>query len=214
MELDFPKLFHDEIFRYFLIGNTSFALFIWIFNLITKNWTNMDRLWGVLPNVYSFLFLYTALNFNPANGKEEIYSILKGDDSSFTRLSLMSGLILLWGVRIVYVFWRRGYYRSDFEDHRWETIKKKLRYPERKLPFHLYNFILMAFIQNWILIGHALPMWYIQTNTSSGRLTRQQPMNAFDWILVCLFLIFFAFEYIGDEQQWNFQAKKKTMASR
>ena len=58
------------------------------------------------------------------------------------------------------MFWRRGYYRLDHEDHRWEYIRKRLNYPERKLPFHIYNFVLMAFIQNWILIGHALPLWY------------------------------------------------------
>lgn len=66
----------------------------------------------------------------------------------------------------------------------------------------------MAFIQNWILIGHALPMWFVQTNTSSGRISTQQPLNVFDIINAGFFIIFFLFEYIGDEQQWNFQTKK------
>ena len=209
MELDFPKLFEDELFRYFLIGNTCFALFIWIFNLATSNISHMDRLWGILPNVYSALFLYTAVRFNPSNEQTKTFSVLASDSSSLTRLGLMSGLILLWGVRIVYVFWRRGYYRMDHEDHRWEAVRAKLGYPERKLPFHIYNFVLMAFIQNWILIGHALPMWYVQTNRSGGRLNAQQPLNAFDIVLTVLFLVFFLFEYFGDEQQWNFQENKK-----
>lgn len=209
MEFDFPKLFSDEIFQYFLIGNTCFALFIWIFNLATSNISHMDRLWGILPNVYSALFLFTAVYFNPASEQDKTYSVLKSDSSSLTRLGLMSGLMLLWGVRIVYVFWRRGYYRMDHEDHRWESVRAKLRYPERKLPFHIYNFVLMAFIQNWILIGHALPMWFVQTNRSGGRLSAQAPLNAFDIVLVVLFLVFFMFEYFGDEQQWNFQENKK-----
>lgn len=111
MELDFPKLFSDEIFQYFVIGNTCFALFIWIFNLATSNISHMDRLWGILPNVYSGLFLFTAIYFNPTSEQDKTYSVLKSDSSSLTRLGLMSALMLLWGVRIVFVFWRRGYYR-------------------------------------------------------------------------------------------------------
>jgi steroid 5-alpha reductase family enzyme len=50
---------------------------------------------------------------------------------------LMAGLILVWGVRLVYVFWRRGYFKWGHEDHRWDELKKKLKYPEKKLYFHL-----------------------------------------------------------------------------
>lgn len=208
MAYDFPKLFEDSIFKYFVIGNTSFALFIWLFNLATSNISHMDRLWGILPNVYSALFLFTAIYFNPSSSADKTYSVLKSDESSISRLVLMSALIALWGIRIVYVFWRRGYYRMDHEDHRWESVRAKLNYPAKKLPFHIYNFVLMAFIQNWILIGHALPMWFVQSNTSAGRLSMQQPLNVFDMVLVVMFLIFFMFEYLGDEQQWSFQSRK------
>lgn len=205
---DFPKLFSDEIFKHFIIGNTAFALFIWVFNLVTKNISHMDRLWAILPNVYSWLFIYTAIAFNPKTESDKTYSVLKSDEKSLARLYLMSALMALWGVRLVYVFWRRGYYSLTHEDHRWEHIKKKLGYPEKKLAFHIYNFVLMAFIQNWILIGHALPMWFIQTNTSSDRISAQQPLNTLDIVNAVFFVIFFIFEYIGDEQQWNFQTRK------
>jgi steroid 5-alpha reductase family enzyme len=66
----------------------------------------------------------------------------------------------------------------------------------------------MAFIQNWILIGHALPIYYIATNTASGRLTEQQPLNVLDIIVACLFMFFFLYEAVADEQQWIFQQKK------
>jgi steroid 5-alpha reductase family enzyme len=168
----------------------------------------MDRLWAILPNIYAWLFLYTAIYFNPINDKEQEYSILKSDNSSFSRLVLMAILIFIWGVRLVYVFWRRGYYSMSHEDHRWEFIRKRLNYPERKLPFHLYNFILMAFIQNWILLGHAMPFWFILTNTSQGRIKMQQPFNICDLIVASLFVFFLLFEIIGDEQQWIFQSAK------
>lgn len=199
--------FNDAIFKYFLFGVNTFALFIWVLNLVTSNISHMDRLWGILPNVYACLYLYTAVHFNP-HGDKTYFSVLASDGSSIARLVIMGGLMALWGVRIVFVFWRRGYYRMDHEDHRWESIREKLGYPAKKLPFHVYNFVLMAFIQNWILFGHALPLWFIQTNTSGGRIGSQQPLNSWDLILTGLFLVFFLFEYYGDEQQWKFQTKK------
>jgi hypothetical protein len=71
------------------------------------------------------------------------YSILKSDSSSLSRLYLMAGLILVWGIRLCYVFWRRGYFKWGHEDHRWDELRKKLNYPEKKLYFHLvFNFFL------------------------------------------------------------------------
>jgi steroid 5-alpha reductase family enzyme len=59
----------------------------------------------------------------------------------------------------------------------------------------------MAFMQNWVLLGYSLPMWYIQTNKSS-------PINAADFVVAFVYLIFYAIEAIADEQQWSFQSKK------
>jgi len=103
--------FDDEIFKYFLYGVNGFALFIWVFNLATSNISHMDRLWGILPNIYACLYVYTAFHFNPATNGANKYSVLKSEPTSQARLVLMASLIALWGVRIVYVFWRRGYYR-------------------------------------------------------------------------------------------------------
>jgi steroid 5-alpha reductase family enzyme len=66
----------------------------------------------------------------------------------------------------------------------------------------------MAFVQNWILLGHTLPFFFIISNTASGRLTEQQPLNELDLVVAGLFLVFFLFEAIADEQQWIFQTKK------
>lgn len=208
MQLEFLKLFDDEIFKYFLYCVNGFALFIWVFNLVTSNISHMDRLWAILPNIYAALYLFTAVYFNYESETDKKYSVLKSDNSSIARLVLMTALMGMWGVRLVYVFWRRGYYRLDHEDHRWESVREKLGYPQKKLPFHIYNFVLMAFIQNWILFGHALPLWFIQTNTAGGRINMQQPLNFCDIILAALFIVFFLFEYFADEQQWVFQTKK------
>lgn len=65
----------------------------------------------------------------------------------------------------------------------------------------------MAFMQNWILLGYALPLWYIQTHTYN-KLNLQEPLNVLDGIVTFVYIIFFMIEAIADEQQWNFQSNK------
>jgi steroid 5-alpha reductase family enzyme len=187
MEFAFLTLFTDEVFRYFLLACNGIALFIWLLTLITQNFSQMDRLWPILPMVYSWAFLYTAkTSTKPADTN---------------RLALISFLITIWGVRLAYIFWRRGYYKWEHEDHRWEFVKKRFDYPNKKLGFHIFNFFFMAFMQNWILLGYALPMWYIQT-------TSQEPINKADFAVAFVYLIFYTIEAVADEQQWSFQSKK------
>ena len=51
----------------------------------------------------------------------------------------------------------------------------------------------MGFIQNWILLGYTLPLWFIQTHFKS-----QEPFNQFDVVVAVLYLIFFSIEAIAD----------------
>ena len=199
-------LFHDQIFRYFLICCNSFSIFIWIVTLVTQNFSQMDRLWPILPMVYSWAFVYTSINYNPEANPNVQTSIIEGNESSKLRLLMMASIITLWGVRLAYAFYRRGYYNMKHEDHRWEFVKKRFGYPERKLSFHIYNFIFMAFVQNWILLGYTLPLWYIQTNSY---LREQEPLNKYDLIIFVFAFCFFLLEALADEQQWTFQSNKK-----
>ena len=201
--------FQNPVFQYFLLACNGFAIFVWLLTLVTQNISHMDRVWGVLPNLYAAGFLFCAFHFNSLEKSEDRHSILKSDLSSQSRLILMATLLAIWGIRICYVFYRRGYYSSKYEDHRWELVKKKYGYPEKKLAYHLFNFFFMGFLQNWILFGHSLPFWFILTNTASNRITSQQPLNILDLVMAALFVFFLAFEIIGDEQQWRFQCRKK-----
>ncbi len=57
----------------------------------------------------------------------------------------------------------------------------------------MFNFVFMGFIQNWILLGYTLPLWFIQTNFKS-----QEPFNVYDIVVAILYLIFFSIEAIAD----------------
>ncbi|RNA07050.1 hypothetical protein BpHYR1_035893 [Brachionus plicatilis] len=189
MEFKFLSLFSDPTFKYFIIAYLIIALSVWILTLITDNHSIMDKLWPLLPMFYSFGFLYTAFKSSSSAGTD------------LSRLVLMTILITLWGLRLAYAFYRRGYYRSDFEDHRWPQVKKRFNYPQEQLKFQIYNFFFMALTQNLILLGYPLPMWYIQTN-------RQDPFNYLDVVILIWFVVFFVIEAVADEQQWKFQNAK------
>ena len=75
----------------------------------------------------------TRIPLTPADWLE--YGVIK----LFIFIIIINNLFI--GSRLAYVFWQRGYYRLDHEDHRWEYIRKCLHYPEHKLTFHTCNFV-------------------------------------------------------------------------
>ena len=112
----------------------------------------------------------------------------------------------IYYMNVYVVFWRRGYYKPGHEDHRWEFVQKRFT---SKLQLHIFNFVFMGFVQNWILLGYTLPLWFIQTHKVSPRGAQlQEPMNAFDWLMAGVFLLGLGLEVLADEQQWRFQSRK------
>lgn len=180
------EIINDPIFKYFFIVSNLIALACWLTTLITNNFSQIDRLWSILPTVYAWFFLYTAYSNN----------------NNWQRVLLMTGLITLWGVRLTYNYWRKGGYKKGEEDYRWTHVKKMFYYPEIKILFHLFNFVFIAFIQNWLLLGLAVPLWHVQTNKSVQ-------LNRNDYLAAFCFVCFFVTEIIADEQQWRFQTNKK-----
>jgi steroid 5-alpha reductase family enzyme len=112
----------------------------------------------------------------------------------------MSCLITGWGLRMAYTFWRRGYYSKGHEDHRWPVVQKRFK---TKIGLFLFNLIFMGFVQNWILFGYALPMWFLQTNKTSV-----SSLNVIDYFMIGLYLFGYLIEAVADEQQQLFQTNK------
>ncbi len=79
-------------------------------------------------------------------------------------------------------------------------------YPTWK--WQLFNFGFIAFFQNWLLMGIALPLWFIQTNKPTRATIKQEPFNWLDLVLTLVWLMFFAIEVVADKQQFRFQTNK------
>lgn len=155
------------------------ALWCWVASLVTGNYSQVDRLWSILPVLYVFHFA--------AHG-------------GFTdaRLALMATLAVGWGTRLTYNYARKGGYRPGGEDYRWPELQAALG----PVAFQVLNATFVAPFQNVLLLLLATPAYV-------ASLSRGHPLNALDYAAATLFLAFFLGEAIADEQQWRFQTEKK-----
>jgi len=155
------------------------ALWCWVASLVTGNYSQVDRLWSILPVLYVFHF---------------------ASHGGFTdaRLALMTMLVVLWGTRLTYNFARKGGYRPGGEDYRWPELQTALG----PVGFQLLNATFVAPFQNLLLLLIATPA-YVASQS------RAHPLNALDFVAATLFVVFLVGETIADEQQWRFQTAKQ-----
>src|SRR5579862_5691311 len=109
------------------------AALAWLVSIATRNYSQVDRLWSILPPLYVAFFAAQAGFRDP-------------------RLDLMAALTALWGARLTYNFARKGGYRRGSEDYRWPVLRKRLG----PVGFQLLNATFIAPYQNLLLLLIAL----------------------------------------------------------
>jgi steroid 5-alpha reductase family enzyme len=159
----------------------AFAALAWIASLVTGEHSWIDRLWSIVPVIYVWIFAGFA-----------------GFDDA--RLTLMAGLVTLWGARLTFNFARKGGY-SGVEDYRWPVLR------ERMTPwqFQLFNLFFIVGFQSALLLLITLP--------AQTALDHQGDFGALDLVLAALFLALLAGETLADQQQWNFHRWKAAEAA-
>jgi len=156
----------------------------WIVSVVTRNYSQVDRLWSIAPPLYVGWFAASAG---------------LGD----ARLDLMAALALLWGARLTYNFARKGGYRAGSEDYRWEAVRRRVG----PVGFQILNATFLAPLQNVLLLLLALP-------AARALERRGAPLGALDAAAAAGFLVFLAGEAVADEQQWRFQRDKRARRAR
>lgn len=113
------------------------------------------------------------------------------------RLTIMAVIITLWGARLTFNFARRGGY-SGYEDYRWPVLRAGMK----PWQFQVFNLLFIVLFQNFLLWSITFPMWTITDHPSD---------SLGGWFIVCvvLFLLALLGETVADQQQWNFQNRKK-----
>src|SRR5512133_3216884 len=106
------------------------AMLCFIVSEITENYSQVDKLWSLMPIAYS---LITAVAFPSA------------------RVLIMAALVTICGLRLSYNFSRKGGYNiipwKGEEDYRWKVMRENPALKGR-LRFGLFNFFFISFYQN------------------------------------------------------------------
>ncbi len=151
---------------------------------ITRNCSQVDKIWSLLPIVY--VWYITA------------------ETGCSERMVLMACLVTVWGARLTFNFARRGAYSIRFwsgeEDYRWGVLRKN---PALNTPIRwmLFNLFFISLYQNGLILLFCLPILMAAAMPDL-------PLYGADYILAAAFLLFVIIETIADQQQWNFQKEK------
>lgn len=165
------------------------ALYCFVVGELSKNNSQMDKLWSILPEVYVWI------------------CAIRGGMTP--RLVVMAVLATLWGARLTFNFARKGAYRLKFwageEDYRWKVLREKSTFkPHWK--WMLFNLFFISVYQNALILMTTFPALISMDSAI--------PFGVVDVIAAVLMLGFLLLELAADEQQWAFQQKKKELLAR
>eukprot|EP00301_Raphidiophrys_heterophryoidea_P022145 c6373_g1_i1.p1 GENE.c6373_g1_i1~~c6373_g1_i1.p1 ORF type:complete len:328 (-),score=62.13 c6373_g1_i1:33-983(-) len=163
----------------------------------TGNYSQVDKLWSILPAVYALIFWA----FPSSNALQKPVISAEEPDQ---RIDLMAFCALAWSVRLTFNFWRRGGYTwpvwAGEEDYRWSILRSKIT---NKLSWTIFSFGFIAIYQNILLLLIAVPAGVAAMHRS--------PLTTFDWALFTSFLGFVLIETLADNHQYAFQTKKHAL---
>lgn len=115
----------------------GFGLTAFVFNMVTKDYSWVDRLWSTLP--IGFVWYYAWWG-------------------GFTsELIIIAIIVTLWGSRLTFNFARKGGY-AGAEDYRWKVLEKRIN---NKVLWTLFNFSFISVIQLGLFVLFTMPVYRI-----------------------------------------------------
>lgn len=159
------------------------AFLCFIVSVLTDNYSQVDKLWSIIPVPYVWIIAYEA-DFQP-------------------RLILMAVLVTVWAIRLTFNFARRGGYSWKFwtgeEDYRWSILRAKPGF-EQQWKWILFNFFFISGYQMALIMLFTLPALKAMNSTA--------PIGWLDYGLAALFLALVVMEFVADQQQYKYQQEK------
>ena len=168
----------------YLILMTATALLCFFAGELTGNYSQVDKLWSLLPAGYGLLTIFHYQS---------------------PRIWLMLILVSAWGLRLSYNFYRKGGYslipwKGD-EDYRWKVLRDN-PFLKGRLRWGLFNFLFISLYQNFLIMLFSTP--FIFAAKYEG-----QSLNLIDMAAALLMLSFLLLETISDNQLFRFHTLKK-----
>ncbi|KAI9737580.1 MAG: hypothetical protein M1834_009735 [Cirrosporium novae-zelandiae] len=157
---------------------------VFVLSEINRNYSQIDRIWSILPTVY--------------NAHYAAYAHLAGLPTQ--KIDTLATFSAIWSLRLSFNYWRKGGYSIGSEDYRWAILRKKISPPL----FVLFNLGFISFWQSILLFLITTPTYVIFLST------RISPDFEFaDVVFSRLLLAFILLSFFADQQQWNYQQAKK-----
>jgi steroid 5-alpha reductase family enzyme len=160
------------------------SLICFVVSELTKNCSQVDKLWSIMPIVYTWYFASVA-DWN-------------------IRAVIMAILVTCWGVRLTYNFNRKGGYNrvpwKGDEDYRWEVLRQNPALKGR-WRWAMFNLFFISLYQQSLILLFTLPALLAASGIHSN-------INLLDIIATCLFAFSLVIETIADQQQYQFQTEK------
>jgi steroid 5-alpha reductase family enzyme len=151
---------------------------------ITRNYSQVDKLWSLLPVAYSWI----TFSASPS-----------------PRILIMSILISVWGLRLSYNFGRKGGYSmipwKGEEDYRWKILKEHPALRGR-LRFGLFNLLFISIYQNIVILLFSSPLLL-------AALFPEKPLGVTDLLAALFMTLFIVTESVADNQLFEFRSMKK-----
>lgn len=162
------------------------ALYCFTVGEITRNNSQVDKVWSLLPIAYCW--------------------IIAAKGGMHPRLVVMAVLVTLWGIRLTYNFAKKGAYKLRFwegeEDYRWEKVRA-LPFLQNRAVWMAFDLFFISGYQNALILMFTFPALVCMGST--------EPFGWVDAIAAVLMFGFIVYETIADKQQWAFQRKKWAM---
>ncbi|KAG5992298.1 hypothetical protein E4U43_003818 [Claviceps pusilla] len=161
-----------------------FAGLCFILSEINRNYSQIDRLWSILPNLHVVHFAVWArmTGLSPA------------------RIDLVAIFSTAWSIRLTYNYWRRGGYQVGSEDYRWQIVKSRIP----NFIFFFFNLTFISTIQSILLFAiSGVPAYAILLSSRF----EPEPRIA-DYVYLAAGLGLVLCEWISDGQQWSYQNAK------
>jgi steroid 5-alpha reductase family enzyme len=160
------------------------AIICFIVSEITGNYSQVDKIWSIMPVVYSIIALI---------------------NSSSPRVLIMTILVTAWGLRLSYNFYRKGGYSiipwKGEEDYRWQIMRNNPMLQGR-FRFGLFNLLFISFYQNFLIFLISSPIIIAAVNSNTA-------LSPTDLLAASFMLIFLIIETISDNQLFRFHSIKK-----
>ncbi len=168
----------------------SAAIICFLVGEITKNLSQVDKLWSLMPIAYAWVTL-AAFPSSP-------------------RLWIMTGLTTLWGLRLSYNFYRKGGYHiipwKGEEDYRWGYLRKHPFF-KAKWRFTLFNLLFISFYQHTLILLFSLPLLFVALHP-------EVELMWLDYLAGSAMLLFIAIETLADNQLYRFHLQKQNKIER